>query len=44
MIIMTGDEWKRMERVIPVSPWTTLDFGGEKKKKNFRNTNKNSVF
>ena len=29
---MTGWEWETMERVIPVSPWTTLNLGGEKKK------------
>ena len=32
MNIMKGDEWKTMERVIPVSPWTTVNLGGEKKK------------
>ena len=27
---MTGDEWKKMERVIPVAPWTYLDMSGDK--------------
>ena len=27
---MTEDEWKKMERVIPVAPWTNLDMICEK--------------
>ncbi len=27
---MTGDEWKKMERVIPVAPWTDLNMICEK--------------
>ena len=29
---MTEDEWKKMERVIPVAPWTNLNMGCEKEK------------
>ena len=29
---MTGDEWKKMERVIPVAPWTNLDMSRDKRR------------
>ena len=28
---MIEDEWKKMERVIPVAPWTYLDMTGDKR-------------
>ena len=30
---MTGDEWKKMERVIPVAPWTNLDMSGDERER-----------
>ncbi len=30
---MTGSEWKKMERVIPVAPWTDLNMGGDKRER-----------
>ena len=30
---MAGDEWKKMERVIPVAPWTNLDMSGDKRER-----------
>ena len=27
---MIEDEWKKMERVIPVAPWTNLNMYGDK--------------
>ena len=30
---MTGDEWKKMGRVIPVAPWTSLDMSGDKRER-----------
>ena len=29
---MAEGEWKKMERVIPVAPWTNLNMGCEKEK------------
>ena len=29
---MIEDEWKKMERVIPVAPWTNLDMSCDKEK------------
>ena len=30
---MTEDEWKKMERVIPVAPWTYLDMSGDERER-----------
>ena len=30
---MTGDELGKMERVIPVAPWTYLDMSGDKRER-----------
>ncbi len=30
---MTEDEWKKMERVIPVAPWTYLDMSCDKEER-----------
>ena len=30
---MIEDEWKKMERVIPVAPWTYLDLGCDKEER-----------
>ena len=30
---MTEDEWKKMERVIPVAPWTNLDMSCDKEER-----------
>ena len=30
---MTEDEWKKMERVIPVAPWTSLDMSCDKRER-----------
>ena len=30
---MTEDKWKKMERVIPVAPWTYLNMGGDKEER-----------
>ena len=30
---MTDDEWKKMERVIPVAPWTSLDMSGDERER-----------
>ena len=30
---MTGDEWKKMERVIPFAPWTNLHLGCDKEER-----------
>ena len=30
---MTEDEWKKMERVIPVAPWTNLDMSGDERER-----------
>ena len=30
---MTGDEWKKMERVIPVAPWTKLYMNGDEEER-----------
>ena len=33
---MAGDEWKKMERVIPVASWTNLDMSGDKEERKGR--------
>ncbi len=30
---MTEDEWKKIERVIPVASWTNLDMSGDKEER-----------
>ena len=30
---MTGSEWKKMERVIPVAPWTYLDMSCDERER-----------
>ena len=30
---MIEDEWKKMERVIPVAPWTNLNMGGDEEER-----------
>ena len=39
---MTGDEWKKMERVISVAPWTYLDLScDERERRKMERENEN---
>ena len=38
---MTGDQWKKMDRVIPIAPWTNLDMHSDKEKRKGRGDNEN---